>query len=161
MKWGLILVLILTVQESAFAAGKANREELLEAFDGKFVLISGQSRQACFSIQGNSIDIIKQKGKCDDFISISISGRGAVCLETNKRERCAKVRVLSNGDFAWGKSRIPITIFDSRMQLTGSASELDKQGESKLAREFYRKGQKLFQRGEVWSSIKEFTKSAE
>jgi len=69
--------------------------------------------------------------------------------------------VLSNGDFAWGKSRMPITIFDSRMQLTGGASEVDKQGESKLAREYYRNGHRLFSQGEIWNAIEEFTKSAE
>jgi TPR repeat protein len=161
VKWGLFVVLILSIQESSFAAEKANRGELLKAFDGKFVLISGQSRQACFSIQGNSVDIIQQKGKCDDFLSISISQRGDICLETQKRERCAKVRVLSNGDFAWGKSKVPITIFDSRMQLTGGASEVDKQGESKLAREYYRNADKLKKRGELWQAVIEFKKSAE
>jgi len=43
MKWGLFVVLILSIQESSFAVEKANRGELLQAFDGKFVLISGQS----------------------------------------------------------------------------------------------------------------------
>ncbi len=134
---------------------------MLESFDGKFVLINDQSRQACFSVQGNSINIILQKGKCDDFVSITISRRGAICLETQKRERCAKVRVLSNGDFSWGKSRRAITIFDSRMQLTGGALEIDKKGESKLARAFYRDGHKLYSQGKIWNAMEAFTKSAE
>jgi TPR repeat protein len=82
-------------------------------------------------------------------------------LEDKRKERCAKVRILSNGDFAWGKSRRPITIFDSHSQLTGGASEVDIKGESKLAREYYRNADKLQKRGELWQAVIEFKKSAE
>jgi TPR repeat protein len=82
-------------------------------------------------------------------------------LEDKKKERCAKVRILSIGDFAWGKCRRPITIFDSHIQLTGGTSEVDIKGESKLAREYYRNADKLQKRGELWQAVIEFKKSAE
>lgn len=69
--------------------------------------------------------------------------------------------MLSNGDFAWGKSRRAITIFDTKMQLTGGASEVNAKGELKLAREHYRNAQKMHQRGNLWAAMEEFTKSAE
>jgi tetratricopeptide (TPR) repeat protein len=157
----LIAVLTILISTNLLSAEKASKGDLLEAFDGKFILVEGQSKQACFSILGNSINIIHQKGKCDQYIDISISRRGALCLEDKKKERCAKVRILSNGDFAWGKSRRPITIFDSHSQLTGGASEVDIKGESKLAREYYRNADKLQKRGELWQAVIEFKKSAE
>ena len=157
----LFAVLVILISTNLLSAEKANREDLLEAFNGKYILVDAQSKQACFSLLGNTIEIIQQKGKCDQYIDISISRRGALCLEDKRKERCAKVRILSNGDFAWGKSRRPITIFDFRMQLTGGASEVDKQGESKLAREHYRNADKLQKRGELWQAVIEFKKSAE
>ena len=156
MKWLTILI-----STNLLSAEKASMGDLLEAFDGKFILVEGQSKQACFSILGNSINIIHQKGKCDQYIDISISRRGALCLEDKKKERCAKVRILANGDFAWGKSGRPITIFDSHIQLTGGTSEVDIKGESKLAREYYRNADKLQKRGELWQAVIEFKKSAE
>jgi hypothetical protein len=157
----LIAVLTILISTNLLSAEKASRGDLLEAFDGKFILVEGQSKQACFSILGNSINIIHQKGKCDQYIDISISRRGALCLEDKKKERCAKVRILSNGDFAWGKSRRPITIFDSHSQLTGGASKVDIKGDSKLAREYYRNADILQKRGELWQAVIEFKKSAE
>ena len=157
----LFSVLVILISTNSLSAEKATREDLLEAFNGKYILVDSQSKQACFSLLGNTIDIIQQKGKCDQYIDISISRRGALCLEDKRKERCAKVRILSNGDFAWGKSRRPITIFSSHGQLTGGASEVDIKGESKLAREYYRNADKLKKRGELWQAVIEFKKSAE
>jgi hypothetical protein len=157
----LFAVLVILISTNLLSAEKANREDLLEAFNDKYILVDGQSKQACFSLLGSTIEIIQQKGKCDQYIDISISRRGVLCLEDKRKERCAKVRILSNGDFAWGKSRRPITIFDSHSQLTGGASEVDIKGESKLAREYYRNADKLQKRGELWQAVIEFKKSAE
>ena len=157
----LFFVLVILISTNSLSAEKATREDLLEAFNGKYILVDSQSKQACFSLLGNTIDVIQQKGKCDQYIDISISRRGALCLEDKRKERCAKVRILSNGDFAWGKSRRPITIFGSHSQLTGGASEVDNKGESKLAREYYRNADKLKKRGELWQAVIEFKKSAE
>ncbi len=161
MRHNLIAVLILFISGSSFSAEKAERGILLEAFDGKFIHIDGQSTQACFSVQGNSIEIIHQKGKCDKLIDISISSRGAICVETSKRESCRRVRVLSNGDFAWGKSRRSITIFDSKIKLLGGASEIDNKGESRLARDYYRQAHKLYKKKNYWKAVELFKKSAD
>ena len=157
----LFAVLVILISTNLLSAEKANREDLLEAFNGKYILVDSQSKQACFSLLGNTIEIIQQKGRCDQYIDISISRRGALCLEDKRKERCAKVRILSNGDFAWGKSRRLITIFDSHSQLTGGVSEVNIKGESKLAREYYRNADKLQKRGELWQAVIEFKKSAE
>ena len=81
-------------------------------------------------------------------------------MDDKKKERFAKVRILSNGDFSWGKSRRPISIFDSLIQLTTGAPEVDIKSESRLAREYYRNGEKLLKRGNLWNAVIEFKKSA-
>jgi len=157
----LFVVLVILISTNLLSAEKANRDELLEVFDGKFILIDGQSTQACFGVQGNSIEIIQQKGKCDKLIDISISSRGAICVETSKRESCRRVRVLSNGDFAWGKSRRSITIFDSKIKLLGGASEIDNKGESRLARDYYRQAGRLYKKKKYWKAVEIVKKAAD
>lgn len=47
MKWITVLLLSFLLQIDALAVQKASRGELIKAFDGKFILIGGQSQKAC------------------------------------------------------------------------------------------------------------------
>jgi tetratricopeptide (TPR) repeat protein len=161
MKWLTVLLSIIVLQTNVLSAEKASYEELFEAFDGKSILIDGKVSQSCFTVDGDSVKPIVIKGKCDQIVGVTISRRGELCVETQKRERCARVRKLDNGNFAWGGSLRKITIFNVANLLSPEIQTINTEGNSRLAREYYRNGEKLLKRGNIWNAVIEFKKSAE
>ena len=161
MKWIAVILLTFFLQANAISATKATRGELIEAFDGKFVMVEGRSHRACFSVKGNSIKGVEEGNRCDRLAEIDINSRGLLCIEnTDGDSNCAKVRILSNGDFAWGKRKMPITIYDTREALTGGALEVDNKSTSLEAKKFYRQASKLYKKKKYFEAAKLFKKSA-
>ena len=157
MKWIAVILLTFFLQANAISATKATRGELIEAFDGKFIMVEGRSHRACFFVEGNSINAIEEGKRCDRLAEIDINSRGLLCIEnTDGDSNCARVRNLSNGDFAWGKRKMPITIYDTREALTGGVLKADNKNTSLEAKKLYRKASKLYKKKAYWEATELF-----
>jgi len=162
MKWITVILLTFFLQANAISATKATRGELIEAFDGKFIMVEGRSHRACFFVEGNSINAIEEGKRCDRLAEIDINSRGLLCIEnTDGDSNCARVRNLSNGDFAWGKRKMPITIYDTREALTGGVLKADNKNTSLEAKKYYRQARKLYKKKKYWEAVELFKKSAD
>ena len=148
-------------QVNLHALEKATREELMEAFDGKYITVDAGTSLACFKVSGNKIKVINHKSKCADVDGVSIRRKGGICIEFPNKERCARVRVLSNGDFAMGKKLRPIAIYDSRRKMLGASGKVDNKNESKLAKKYYKKASKLYKKKQYWEAVEIFKKAAD
>ena len=162
MKWITVILLTFFLQANAISATKATRGELIEAFDGKFIMVEGRSHRACFFVEGNSINAIEEGKRCDRLAEIDINSRGLLCIEnTDGDSNCARVRNLSNGDFAWGKRKMPITIYDTREALTGGALKADNKNTSLEVKKLYRKASKLYKKKAYWEATELFKEAAD
>ena len=157
----LFTVLVILISTNLLSAEKANREDLIEAFDGKYISFEMRSSLVCFKVDGNKVKVVKHQSKCADIEEVSIRRKGAICIEFPNKERCARVRVLSNGDFALGKKLRPIYIHDNKIKMLGVSSEVDANNESKLAKKQYRKANKLYKRKKYYQAFELFKQSAE
>jgi len=101
-------------------AEKASYDDLMQAFDSKYVLVDTRRAQACFSLSDGDVKAITKSRKCDEVEEIFITRRGAICITTRSREDCRRVRVLSSGAYAFGGAKRPITIYDSEHELFGN-----------------------------------------
>jgi len=157
----LIAVLTILISTNLLSVEKASREDLIEAFDGKYISIEMRKSLVCFKVDGNKIKVVNHESKCADVEDISIRKKGAICIEFPSKEKCNRIRVLTNGDFAMGKRLRPIYIFDSKKEMLGSLSKVDDNNVSKLAKKQYKKGSKLYKRKKYWEAVELFKKSAE
>ena len=157
----LFTVLVILISTNLLSAEKANREDLIEAFDGKYISFEMRSSLVCFKVDGNKVKVVKHQSKCADIEEVSIRRKGAICIEFPNKERCARVRILSNGDFALGKKLRPIYIHDNKTKMFGASSEVDANNESRLAKKQYRKANKLYKRKKYYQAFELFKQSAE
>jgi hypothetical protein len=98
-------------------AEKVSYDDLMQAFDSKYVLVDTKRAQACFSLSNGDVKAITKSRKCDEVEEIFITRRGAICITTRSREDCRRVRVTENGSYVFGGKRRPIKIYNSRKEL--------------------------------------------
>ena len=157
----LIAFLTIIISTNLLSAEKASRGDLLEAFDGKYISFEMRNSLVCFKVDGNKVKVVKHESKCADIEEVSIRRRGAVCVEFPNKERCARVRILSNGDFAMGKRLNPIYIYNNKKKMVGASSEADANNESRLAKKQYKKAIRLYKRKKYYQAFELFKQSAE
>ena len=129
MKKYLYLILLVVLSFNVFAK-KASYNDLMRAFSDNYVFVDTGRTQACFSLFNGDIQVITKSSKCDEVKKIFISHRGALCITTRSNEDCRKVRILTNGGYAFGGAKRPITIYDSEHELLGKR-RLDKERKMK------------------------------
>jgi len=162
MKLIAVLLLSFLLQTNAISAQKASRGELIEAFEGRFIVVEGRSHRACFTVNGNSINGINEGNRCDQLAEIDINHRGLLCIEdTDGDSDCRRVRILSNGDFAWGRQKLPITIYETLEDLTGGVLKANNKDDSLEAKKIYRKASKLYKNKAYWKAAELFKEAAE
>ncbi len=105
------ILLLIFISFNVFAE-KLNYEDLIQAFSGKYILIETDKIKACFSID-KDVKVVEKSNKCDLIKKIIITDRGAVCIVIKSKKDCRKVRVLPNGNYAFGGAKHPITIYNS------------------------------------------------
>lgn len=149
-------------QVNLHALEKATKEELIEAFDGKYITVGDHnSALVCFKVDGNQVKAINHPSKCAEVVSVYISAKGRICAEFTDKERCGKVRILSNGDFAFGSKLRPVTISESKRQMLGKSDDADKKNVSRLAKKYYKKATKLYKKKQYWEAVETVKKAAE
>jgi hypothetical protein len=113
MKWLTTLFVFLLLQLDVLALEKANRDQLLEVFNSKYVVINLKRSPVCFKGQVDSIFY----QKCGQSTDVWIRESGSLCVEFKYKDRCGKVRMLENGGYAWGSQLRPISIFNTKKSM--------------------------------------------
>jgi len=104
-----ILLIFFTINAPALEI--ASKGDLLNAFNGKYITVDTGRSLACFVANRNSIEVIRNGSCAKSLDDVIIDKKGRVCLHYPSKKKCAKVRVLSNGDYALGKRLRVISIY--------------------------------------------------
>jgi|JYMV01.1.fsa_nt_gi hypothetical protein len=122
MKRLAILFLFLLLQFDVVALEKATKGQLLEAFNGKYVVVNLKRSPVCFKGQIDSIDY----QKCGKPTDVWIRESGTLCVEFKNSDKCAKVRMLEGDGYAWGSQLRPIRIFETKKSMLRNAKKRPK-----------------------------------
>ena len=107
----LVILLAVLFQFNALATEKVSKDDLLEAFNDKYIVVSTDRSLACFKGRQNSIE----NYKCAKAKDVWLRGdSGTLCIEFKDRDRCGRVRILDSGDYVWGSKKHSINIFTSK-----------------------------------------------